>query len=250
MFTTELDNFVKKFYQLWNAGHTAHLDVDTHAGKAWVGLRVQLGHAPGPLHHQPQPPIFQAQKKTFSPSRQRRRARRAAARLTKADEAVNMETPKDTTIEEIVNVEETVTEEPHQSPEVEEENKTAEEAISSETETKKTIAEQADPEHSCDLCEKSFGTLKGLRAHVGRQHKTSSSPIPQIDGVDDSFHEATFCKICQSCHEETKTVEDLNYHVMNNHEANHVFEIYGHDWVDQRRYCIRRGSPFFDLLPH
>ena len=42
----EIDNFVKKFYQLWNAGHTAHLDVDTHAGKAWVGLQVQLGHAP------------------------------------------------------------------------------------------------------------------------------------------------------------------------------------------------------------
>ena len=59
-----------------------------------------------------------------------------------------METPKDTTIEEIVYVEEKVTEEPHQSTEVEEENETAEEAIPSETETKKTVAEQADPEHS------------------------------------------------------------------------------------------------------
>ena len=163
-------------------------------------------------------------------------------------------------------VEETVTEEPnalmqHQSTEEEEaivvekfdketENETAEEAIPSRTETKKTVAEQADPLHPCDLCEKSFGTLKGLRAHVGRQHKTSCSPIPQIDGVDDSYNEATFCKICQSCHEETKTSEDLNYHVMNNHEVIHVYKTYGHDWVDQRRYCIRRGSPFFALLPH
>jgi hypothetical protein len=48
MSITELDTFVKKFYQLLNAGHTAHLDDDTRAGLAWVGLRVQLGHAPGP----------------------------------------------------------------------------------------------------------------------------------------------------------------------------------------------------------
>jgi hypothetical protein len=142
-YALEIDTFVKKFYQLWSAGRTAHLDVDTHAGKAWVGLRVQLGHAPGPLHHQHHP-----QKKTVSPSQQRRRARRAAARLTNAEEEFNMETPKDTTIEEIVNVEQTVTEEPnamqHQSTEEEDiaevfdketENDTAEEAIPSETET-------------------------------------------------------------------------------------------------------------------
>ena len=147
MFVTELDTFVLKFHQLWKAGHTAHLDLDTCAGKAWVGLRVQLGHAPGPLHHLPHPPFFQAQKKTVNPSRQRRHARRAAARLTNAEEAVNRETPKDTTIEEIVYVEETVTEESnalmqHQSTEEEAaivfekfdketENETAEETISS-----------------------------------------------------------------------------------------------------------------------
>ena len=100
MSTLEIDTFVKKFYQLWNAGHTAHLNVDTHAGKAWVGLRVQLGHAPGPLHHHPHPPFFQAQKKTDSPSRQRRRARRAAARLVNAEEAIIMKASEETAIEE------------------------------------------------------------------------------------------------------------------------------------------------------
>ena len=30
MFVTELDSFVYKFHQLWNAGHSAHLDLDTH----------------------------------------------------------------------------------------------------------------------------------------------------------------------------------------------------------------------------
>ena len=49
---TELDTFIQKFHQLWNSGHTAHLDLDTCAWKAWVGLRVhvQLGYAPGPPH--------------------------------------------------------------------------------------------------------------------------------------------------------------------------------------------------------
>ena len=46
MFVTEFDSFVQKFCQLWEAGLTAHLDADTHAGKAWVGIRVQLGHVP------------------------------------------------------------------------------------------------------------------------------------------------------------------------------------------------------------
>ena len=44
MAVTEVDSFVRKFHQLWKAGLTAHLDLDTHAGNAWVGLRVQLGH--------------------------------------------------------------------------------------------------------------------------------------------------------------------------------------------------------------
>ena len=67
----ELDTFIRKFYQLWNDGRTAHLDIDTHAGKAWVGLRLQLDHIPGPPH-QPH------HKKAYSTSYQRRRERRAA----------------------------------------------------------------------------------------------------------------------------------------------------------------------------
>ena len=77
MLVIELDTFVKKFQQLWNDGLTAHLDLDTHAGNAWVGLRVQLGQVLGPTHqHQPFP--SQVYTKVESPSCQRRRARRAA----------------------------------------------------------------------------------------------------------------------------------------------------------------------------
>ena len=80
MFITELDTFIQKFHQLWNSGQTAHLDLDTCAGKAWVGLSVQLGHAPGPPHQQLHHPPFQHPKQRDSPSRMRRRARRAANR--------------------------------------------------------------------------------------------------------------------------------------------------------------------------
>ena len=50
MVVTELDSFVQKFHQLWRAGVTAYLDIDTHAGNSLVGLRVQLGHVPDPVH--------------------------------------------------------------------------------------------------------------------------------------------------------------------------------------------------------
>ena len=116
MSVTELDTFIQKFYQLWNAGQTAHLDVDSHAGKAWLGLRVQLGHAPGPLHHQPHPLFVQPQKKTLSPSRERRRARRDAARLN-AEEAVDQEPSKETATEKEAIVTNVETADQHQTAE-------------------------------------------------------------------------------------------------------------------------------------
>ena len=71
MYVTELDSFVKKFHQLWKAGLTVHLDLDAHAGKAWVGIRAQLGDAPGPVSQQVQP--------RRSPSYLRRHERRRQA---------------------------------------------------------------------------------------------------------------------------------------------------------------------------
>ena len=97
MVATELDTFVLKFHQLWKAGQTAHLDLDTCDGQAWVGLRVQLGHVPCPPHHDLHPSF---EKKKDSPSRQRRRARRASARQEKvAEEASNRETVEESVVE-------------------------------------------------------------------------------------------------------------------------------------------------------
>ena len=97
MLVTEIDTFVQKFQQLWYAGYNAHLDLDTHAGIEWVGIHVQLGHIPGPLHHQVPPPFFKNWRKAESLSRQRRRARRTAERQRQAaaEKAPSTEADKD-----------------------------------------------------------------------------------------------------------------------------------------------------------
>ena len=80
MNTKELDNFVFKFKELWKSDIDAHLDHECHAGQAWIGIRVRLGHAPGP-HILPR-------RTRDGPIRQRRLARRAAAReVNEAEEA-------------------------------------------------------------------------------------------------------------------------------------------------------------------
>ena len=74
MATKEIYSFVQKFQELRSAGYCAHLDLDTHAGKAWVGLRLHLDDVPCHPHQQA---YYQ---KPFSASRHRRREQRAAAR--------------------------------------------------------------------------------------------------------------------------------------------------------------------------
>ena len=74
-----MNSFVQKFHQLWQAGYTGHLDISSHAGKACVGLRVQLGYP-----YQSQESFYTPRHNmNCGPSRLRRRARRAAARAEK-----------------------------------------------------------------------------------------------------------------------------------------------------------------------
>ena len=92
MLITEIDTFVRKFHQLWNAGLNAHLDLDCRDGAAYVGLRLELGHPPGPLCHQVSP--FHHHRRNFSPSYLRRRARRSAARAN-IDDTVEVSSSKE-----------------------------------------------------------------------------------------------------------------------------------------------------------
>jgi hypothetical protein len=72
----ELNSFIYKFKKLWKSGFTTHLD-----GKAWVGLRLHLGDAPGPVHHHDL-----AEKCWNSPAKERHRDRRANLRENKENE--------------------------------------------------------------------------------------------------------------------------------------------------------------------
>ena len=51
---SELETFVQKFRHLWKSGLDAQLNLEAHAGEAWVGLHLRLGQEPGPLHRKPQ----------------------------------------------------------------------------------------------------------------------------------------------------------------------------------------------------
>ena len=185
MFATELDSFVYKFNQLWSAGHSAHLDLDTHAGRAWVGLRVQLGHhAPLPPYHLPHN-FPQYSHKKDSPSRQRRRAKRAAAaQKANAEEAskINKEVAVDVAENEsaeeaIVDVEE--------SRNVND-DKPVEETDDGQNETLVGVAEEALQMRILDeLCpdnDYETATIEEIKAS-----EVSSIPISQIDGQDDSL---------------------------------------------------------------
>ena len=70
----EFNSFVNKFRNLWKAGHTASLKVETRAGEAWVELHVGLG-VPHPVEGEHQ---------HHGNARNRRREKRAAARAAES----------------------------------------------------------------------------------------------------------------------------------------------------------------------
>ena len=97
MYVTELDSFYKKFHQLWKAGFTAHLDIDAHAGKAWVGICVQLGDAPGPVHRQVHHSHQSSRRGLAYQRRQerRRQAAQSAADMRSSDSQVSEQKSSD-----------------------------------------------------------------------------------------------------------------------------------------------------------
>ena len=79
MFVTQFESFVGKFQQLWLAGETAHLNLETHAGQAWVGLRVQVRDFPGPAQQDHYWHHYFAKPSQRSPAYHHRQEKRQAA---------------------------------------------------------------------------------------------------------------------------------------------------------------------------
>ena len=91
--TSELLNFVTKFSNLRHSGKRAHLTFECVAGEVIVNLQLHLGPQVLHSHHgpAPQPQVF----RKISPSRLRRRARRAQARaMATAENASVSSLPK------------------------------------------------------------------------------------------------------------------------------------------------------------
>ena len=87
--SSKLHPFINIFNELWKTGETANINLNTHAGKAWINIRTPLGnytHSPKyptyplrtPTNHKPQP----HSNTTRSPSYSRRQQRRKLARAT------------------------------------------------------------------------------------------------------------------------------------------------------------------------
>ena len=88
---TKLHSFMNIFHHLWKADETAHLDLNTQAGQAWIVLQTPLGHYDQPHQYQPKYPTYTPQTPTHyqypphsytnrSPSYFRRQQRRKAAK--------------------------------------------------------------------------------------------------------------------------------------------------------------------------
>ena len=83
LFNMETNSFIWKFSNLWKSGKDAKLVFETHAGEASVSLTLGLGKYSGGVL---QERFFEQRKKKVSPSRIRRRERRAAERLASTTE--------------------------------------------------------------------------------------------------------------------------------------------------------------------
>ena len=77
----QVESFVQKFRELWRDGLSTHLDLDCHAGEAWVGLRLRLGHHnEGDVQPRDQRDRHRESARRKGPSYFRRLQRRAAER--------------------------------------------------------------------------------------------------------------------------------------------------------------------------
>ena len=189
----EINTFISKFYQLWHSGHEAHLDIDTKAGQAWVGLRVHLGHAPERRYEQG---ASTHQRKTRNnPARQRRRDRRAAERQAQQENVIRNDTQTVEVYQEADAEEASVetVEETHAA----EASSTllVEEGMGDTTAELAAQIEEVEENHSttsefeCKFCDCKFKNKRGFSTHQGRMHKV----IPQVDGQSEDLpSEITF----------------------------------------------------------
>ena len=169
MFDEELSSFISKFHQLRRAGLTAHLDVDTCAGKAWVGLRVMLDPVQHPNSWDQPHNVPNLRRR--SPSYFRRQERRKAARAADAES-------------QTVNAEEAQTKSS--------DSLTAVEASKAKIDTEKASKDlkeadkASETQFMCELCDFVSNRESGYKIHMSRKHATIEQLDGNIEDVNDS----------------------------------------------------------------
>ena len=209
---SEITSFTQKFQNLCRAGKDATLSFSSNAGKVKATLSVD----PGKLQPQPRyPPHHQLGAKLArnGPSQQRRRERRAESRALAAVEAVKELPEEEARILEL-----------------------AEEAENKSENASENIIENLENPH--------IVTVEVNANPIDEFSPESNDAAEKVDEDVDIVLKPTYCRICEECPEEMESSEDISDHVMNDHETKLVYKEYGKLWVNQRRYCIRRGSPF------
>ena len=68
----------------------------------------------------------------------------------------------------------------------------ASEEVATKTSSETGDKADDDEKYSCDLCERTFDNLNGMRIHIGKKHGQNDSPIPQLDGHHSDFLEYQF----------------------------------------------------------
>ena len=172
----QIQSFIFKFHQLWAAGETAHLDLDTHAGRAWVGLRVQLGN---PLHQQQHP----SRRQHRSPAYYRRQERRQAAKFAAEETSHIVAEAAEATAAKETNGENTLYTEETSEATIAEKAKEAVLLPTEEVDPNEALrnknAEQQLEDFACDICDFRSKWSNGLEIHMTRKHAT----LEQIDGA-------------------------------------------------------------------
>ena len=112
--SSKLFPFIHIFNELWKSGETAYIDLNTHAGKAWINIRTPLGNYTNSpkypqypsftnANHTPQPHPNTTRNPSYSRRLQSRKLARANTNtLNESAEQVALKLTHDTTLTEKV----------------------------------------------------------------------------------------------------------------------------------------------------
>ena len=216
-----INYFLDKFCEIWRDGKDARITLECHAGQAWISLHHRLGCPP------PSSPQFP--RRPPSPSRERRRIRRAHARTAAAQAELNpIQINDQVTTSAAEQTDKAVQTEMSKTVDatVQVENQEEQEAHAAPTEP---LHDQHCPEYQVLPAEQarhqgrqhfSIGQAQPRQAvlhiesvrHTDTSSVLSNPGIPQFDG-----NISTDYSLCNMCQKVLETIDDYKWHYETKH---------------------------------